>query len=33
MGSYSETIIKGAGWSQLKMELCFLSNIQTHSVM
>lgn len=32
MGSYNETIIKFAGWSQLKVKLCFLSNSQTYSV-
>lgn len=33
MGSYNETTIKGAGWSRLKVEFCFPSNIQTHSVI
>lgn len=33
MGSYKETIIEGAEWSQLKVEFCFFSNIQTHSVI
>lgn len=28
IGSY-ETIMNGSGWSQLKEEFCFLSNVQT----